>query len=460
MKGVIPRLVWVLVGILLLSACAVNPPALPEPSVQHHTKPWQIPDTDALAQAVVADVGNSEMKLYIAEVLDHNPDLKNLQATARALEFGTDASRGARLPQLDLAVSKEHGKDTLTGDITQQASAGLNMNWSLDFWGRLADEAEASTLIHQRAELDWQHARRLLVAQAADAWLSYQRGEDTEQISRRQDQAYGKLLKHYRESYQQGLSPYEFLLAAQKEQQLSQQRSLDIQLENQQTLHQLNTLRGRLPNDALLVDRRDIPSELLIPISTIPATALAQRPDIQAAYVEVLALTHSTHAAQKALLPHIELTGSTLKSDRTLAKAFSGDLIWQLVGGLTQPLFNGGQLKARAKQRSEETLAAWWSYQQTVMTALQEVENLLAGQHHLSQRLKIQQAYMHTLDAGISMSEERFRDGDLPLSDLLNTRIQRAEAGIDMKHLQQQYLSNRIHLAVALALPLNILTEY
>lgn len=459
MKGVLLNRLFVPLSCLLLSACAVTPLALPEPAIQHDTSPWQIPDIDALALAVVDGVGNSGMRHYITEVLDNNPDLKSLQATARALKFGTDSSRGARLPQLDLTVSKEHGKDATTGDITQQTGAGLNMSWSLDFWGRLADEAEASSLIYQRAELDWQHARRLLVAQAADAWLNYQSGKEIEQISRRQDQAYDKLLKHYRESYQQGLSPYEFLLAARKEQQLSQQRSLDIQFENQQTRHQLNTLRGRLPNDVLRVDSHAIPGEFLIPLSSIPATALAQRPDIQAAYVEIMVLTRSTHAAQKALLPHIELSGSTLKSGRTLDKVFSGDLVWQLVGSLTQPLFNGGQLIARAKQLSEESLATWWRYQQTVLAALQEVENLLAQQQHLSQTLKNQQAYTLTLRADLRMSEERFRDGDLPFSSLLNARIQGAEANIDMKRLQQQYLSNRIHLAIALALPLNVLED-
>jgi len=218
----------------------------------------------------------------------------------------------------------------------------------------------------------------------------------------------------------------------------------------------MNILRGHSPSDELNIHDSKVPLTLVDLPDKISSASLANRPDIQAAFAEVQAISHSARSAHKALLPQINLTGSALKSGETLKKAFHGDLIWQLVGGLTQPLFHGGQLKAIANQKSAEAEASWWQYQRIVLQALLEVEHAMVSDKSFSQRIEQNQSRLRSQELKYFSAEERFSNGDLPLSDFLHVKAEMIEAHIELREVELQYINNRLVLVKSLGLPIEI----
>ncbi|MCF6325078.1 MAG: TolC family protein [Gammaproteobacteria bacterium] len=248
--------------------------------------------------------------------------------------------------------------------------------------------------------------------------------------------------------------PYEFFLDAKNSQRQSKIRVQEVQLAKLKTRQFMNILRGRFPADELWVSDDKLFPSLDSFIAEIPATTLVNRPDIQAAFSELQAFNRLERSANKALLPQLNLSASLSKSGRTLKKALGGDLLWQLVGGLTQPLFNGGQLSAIARQKSAEAVAVWWQYQNRVLKAMLEVENALANDKLLRWQLEQKEAEVNNLEKKIGSAKERFSDGDLSLSDYLLIKIEQIEVQMALIDVEVLYFKNRIDLITALGLPI------
>jgi outer membrane protein TolC len=325
----------------------------------------------------------------------------------------------------------------------------------VDLWGKLADETAAAGYLTKRAEAEFKQTQRRLIAHAAHAWMTYWGHVYTKERLTRLHAVYTNLRDHYRETYQDGLAPYPFYLDASNNLKRSHTRLQESELKRQKLLHTMNVLRGRFPTDELQIPDDRIAPKLVAFAGEVPASVLAERPDIQTAFMELLAQEHSARAAHKALLPQINLTGSALKSAKTLSKAFSDDLVWQLVGGLTQPLFNGGQLRAHARQKSAEAEASWWQFQRVVLQAMLEVEQALATERTLRQRLTRKEQELADVARKLHSAEEQLVAGDLPVADLLQIRAEHIETQIELTETELNYIGNRLDLLMALGQPID-----
>ncbi len=447
---------------VMLSGCAmmsvppeVSPGSLPLATAPH----WKVPVNILLSKRIFEVKQHAEMQQYLRQVLNNNPDLKSIAITAKAANRGVDIARAEALPDVGLNLSGMRSKDDLTKEVANIVSVGADINWALDVWGQLSDEAAAAQHSSDQAQFDLLQAKRVLLSQSALAWVEHRGYIHNENHLTDLNMTQTQLLDHYQEAYQAGLSPYELFLDAKNSQGRSQVQLQEIQHERLKTQHLMNILRGRFPADAVVVTDDTISLKMVAFTEEIPATALVNRPDIQAAFSQVLAFGRSARAAHKALLPQINLTGSALKSGASLEKALRGDLIWELIGGITQPLFNGGQLKAVARQKSAEAEASWWQYQNTVFKAMLEVEDALVSDNMLARQLEQKHVALNNLKQKTDSAEERFSDGDLSLADYLQTQVERIETQIELTQIEVLYIKNRLALVLALGLPMEISQE-
>ena len=146
-----------------------------------------------------------------------------------------------------------------------------------------------------------------------------------------------------------------------------------------QTRHQLAVLAGRLPGDAGLptfdIDSLALPREL--PVS-VPSALVRQRPDIRASEAQLHEASAQIGVATAALYPQITLSGSVDRESFKIGRLFdTGTTGWSLLGGLVQPIFNGGALQAKKRAAVAAYDAAQAQYQSTVLNAVLNVANTL-----------------------------------------------------------------------------------
>jgi multidrug efflux system outer membrane protein len=83
-----------------------------------------------------------------------------------------------------------------------------------------------------------------------------------------------------------------------------------------------------------------------------PALGLLEaRPDVRKAETDLIAANAKIGVAKAALFPSITLTGNFGRESKDLSQLFSApSAVWSFGAGLTQPIFEGGRLRAQVDQ--------------------------------------------------------------------------------------------------------------
>jgi NodT family efflux transporter outer membrane factor (OMF) lipoprotein len=152
-----------------------------------------------------------------------------------------------------------------------------------------------------------------------------------------------------------------------------------LQKQLEQTRDLIRALVGNLPNqdvtETFELDALQLPPEL--PLS-LPAKIIEQRPDVRAAEAQLHAANAEVGVAVAAMLPQFSITGTLGGTADQIPWLFrTGGSYWTLLGGVTQPIFEGGTLLHTKRAASAALKQAAAQYQSTVLTAYQNVADTL-----------------------------------------------------------------------------------
>ncbi len=183
----------------------------------------------------------------------------------------------------------------------------------------------------------------------------------------------------------------------------------------------------------------------------LPAELVARRPDLVSAERRLAAADERLRQARRQLYPRFSLTaGGGTVSDQ-LGDLVDGDFrVWSLLANLTQPLFQGGRLRAgvdRAAAGSDELLAA---YAGLALDAFREVESALAAEQHLIERERHLAEAARQLGAARRLAEDRYRSGLGDYLLVLESQTRELVAESELLSLRRELLHNRIDLHLAL----------
>jgi NodT family efflux transporter outer membrane factor (OMF) lipoprotein len=198
--------------------------------------------------------------------------------------------------------------------------------------------------------------------------------------------------------------------------QLSQTRAdaPSTQLEIEQSIHGLSVLLGRPPEELVseLLPERPLPSTPgVVPIG-LPADLISRRPDLRRADAEITAAEARLGVARSELYPRLTLAGLVGRQSNDITHFGLGVGNFFSVGpALRLPLFTGGRIRSNIAvqdARLEETEIA---YQQTVLSALAEVENALSASAREKEREdQLRAAEGQNRDA-VSLTRELYSKG-------------------------------------------------
>jgi outer membrane protein TolC len=201
----------------------------------------------------------------------------------------------------------------------------------------------------------------------------------------------------------------------------------------------LGSATARLPRPAEL----DVPS--------VPAEALAQRPDLAVAAREVLAASSDVSQAEAARYPRIALAGSIGAARfESSAGALSGTL-WTIGPvSVSLPLFDAGARRANvvaAQARYDEALIA---YAAKLRNAVREVEEALIGLQSTAARSGDARTAAENFLASFRATESRYQSGLASLFELEDARRSAVLAQSTLIDLERERLVAWIALYRAL----------
>ena len=440
---------------LLLTACSGMTPKPAERNGQALAIPSQWQEASNSSQTALSDqfldlIDSPALTQLVQRSLAANYDLRQTALRLQEQRLLTRQTDAARKPELNLNLNSQRAKN---GSISNSQTLSLDLSWELDVWGRLADQSRAAEADLQASKLDYQAAANSLAARTIQRWIDISLRAQIIDAERQWVSSLQNTEEVITERYRNGLSGSNGLadLEAARAATARVRASLAAREQAQREAYrQLAALQG-------ITGRSELPEPEIIPEidnppPRLPAQMIAARPDLQAAYQRILSADASAAVAQKQLLPSFSLSASLSQTRPELNDLLSGSNAWSLLGRLTAPLFNAGRLKAGAEIAELRAERSYLSYQQTLLTALNEVESALGQEAALAeQQHQLQMALRHS-EASLAHYQARYRDGLNTILDLLNAKQSAFDARIQLLQTQQTRLTNRIALGLALGM--------
>ncbi len=412
------------------------------------------------------EFGDETLSKLIAEALAHNRDLQAAAARVAAAAAAARIEGAKRLPVIAASGNGSRQRRNFVGfpDFTgsgsgptifsttfNQFGVSLDVSWELDLWGRLAEAHRAARAEFSAGETELLGARLSLAAQTAKAWFAMLEANRQLQLAQSTEASYRTSLERVAERYRRGVRPAMDLRLARSE--LAGARALVAARKRQfdAAQRQLEVLLGRYPA-AEISGAAPLPTLTATEVPAgLPADLLSRRPDLVAAAQRLDASGARVRQAKASLLPRIALTSSRGRVSDALSDLTSGDFgVWALATNLTQPIFEGGRLKAGvdlAQAKEEEARAA---YVQTALRAYAEVESLLVAEQTEHARERELKRAAAEAEAAWKLANERYTSGLDDFISVLTAERNALSARSRYLSARRERLNTRVDLYLAL----------
>lgn len=217
------------------------------------------------------------------------------------------------------------------------------------------------------------------------------------------------------------------------------------------TLAALAILVGTTP-DQLQLGQTSLEQIAGPPVVTgLPAGLLARRPDVAAAEAQLVAANANVRAARAAFLPTIQLTANGgVQSQDLSTLLLPGSRIFNISAGITQPIFEGGQIAgayAQSKGRYRELLA---DYHKAVISAFGNTQDSLTQVHETAEQLLRQDRATQTARRAYDFSQRQFHAGTINILTVLATETALLSAQDTQAQVRLAHLSALVGLYQAL----------
>jgi len=411
--------------------------------------------TDTTANLVWFDLlRDPELRKLVETALRENRDVRVAIATISEFRAQYGVAKGDFFPQITLNAQGGRTKTVLgsIGSFTyNQLQATASLAWELDFWGRIrrSTEAARNDLLAQRE--NQRSVVLTLVGDVATSYLQLRQLDLALEISQRTLAANRETFRLARRRFDQGLISE--LDVRQFESEVASPAASVAQLEGQitQTENQLSVLVGRNPGG---IPRgrplTEVLGNLTVP-AYLPSSLLERRPDVRQAEAQLHAATARIGVAKGDLLPKLMVTGDYGTYSSNADDLFKKNSeIYLVLGGVSMPLFTGGKVGKRvavARARAEQSR---YSYEQTVLTALREVEDALAGVRASRNQVAAQQTQVDALRRALRLAEMRYQSGASSYLDLLDAQRSLFGAELSLTQVQGQQATAAVTLYKAL----------
>jgi outer membrane protein, multidrug efflux system len=454
--GKLARLFILLAPIsVLATGCAVHQPLVSEHPA---TMPAEYAESLEVRPAPAVDrwwavFNDKGLDALMEEAFAGNLDLNRAYARFEQLAAVGEIAGAGRKPVLNLEAAGGRGRQAApSGAVTSDNyRLSLAAGYELDLWQKIRSRTDAALLDAQASAEDINTLYLTLAAQIAD--LYFLAVEQRAQL-RLVDQiisSFTDTLSRVENRYQQGLVPA--LDVYQSRQNLAQARARRPVFEANLavTEHTLAVLAGRFPGRQTGGIITEIPQTLAeLPVG-LPSQLLQRRPDIQAAFLRLQASDERIGAAIAERFPSFSLVGSYGAASADLSNLLSStNIFWNLLVNLTQPLFDGGRRQAeieRSRAVFEENLAA---YHQTVLRAMQEVEDALVRGQATAARIASLEEGAAAATAALRLATDRYLQGLSDYLPVLTAQNSHFETESALLAARRQLIADRIQLVRAL----------
>jgi outer membrane protein, multidrug efflux system len=433
-------LAWLI--ITPLAGCAVGPDyhraAAEVPPAWQPEAPWhQASPNDAALKGDWWELFQDPiLDPLVRKALDYN---QNLQVSAARLEQARSQVTVAKsylYPEVDLQTSAARQKISAnrplfaygtpnSQTVQNNFQIGPTVSYELDLFGRIRREVEGYRAAAEQAAADFENTRLMLTTQLVSDYFTLRELDSEIDVVNRslalERDALTFITSRHDLGYATGLD-----LAQQQALVESSAAQLELlQVQRAQNEHAIATLVGTpAPGFAIApqVSAGNLPT---LPVG-LPSDLLQRRPDVASAERAMAAANARIGVARAAYFPTIQL-GPVIPNFGWQSTAVSSlfnapSQLWSLGLSATQTVFDAGRTRANVHIAEQDYTASVATYRQTVLSAMEEVENGITGLTSLDRASRQADASVESAQRAFTIANDRYKGGVAIYLDVLTAQ--------------------------------------
>ena len=415
---------------LLLAGCLVGPdyhrPPDPMPVAYKELAGWKIATpADAAPKGPWWEVFHDPLLDRLErQVVITNQTVRQAEASYRQARALVAEAQAGLFPTLGVnpsvtrnSVSSSYqalgtgSRGIATGKAITQYSIEGSAGWDIDLWGRIRRQVESQQAAAQVSAADLANATLSAQATLAADYFDLRAEDSLTQLLRDTVEAYRHALQITQNEYNAGTASRGDMLTADAQLKSTQAQLVGVGVQRAVFEHAIAVLAG-LPPAELTIPPAPLARAVPVMPPGLPSTLLERRPDIAAAERTMAEQNALIGVAVAAFYPTVNLSATFGYAALPYTAVFSAaNQVWSLGAAASEPLLEGGQRLATVRAAHAGYDASVAAYRQTVLTALEQVEDELASLRILEQQAAAEDAAVQATAEAVKVSLNEYRAG-------------------------------------------------
>ena len=363
------------------------------------------PELDHLVDRALA--GNHDLRIASA-------NLRQARALRRQSQFDLLPVAEGTASYNDTRYSRAYDPFGGTSRGIELYDAGFDATWELDFFGRVRRSVQANTAEAQAAEANRRDVMVTLISEVARNYFELVGAQSELAVVRRNADNQRETLK-ITEAILDGGRGTELDVSRARAQMNNTLANIPpLEAAISRAMHRLSVLTGQQP-EALTPELKDANTAIALPpliaISN-PETLLRRRPDIRVAERSLAAASARIGIATADLFPRVTFNGNIGLQANTFAGLGKGGAdTWAFGPSITWAALDYGHVRSRMQAAGAQSDAALAAYERTVLTALEETENVLVDYSRELARREFLRESERASETAATLARQRYENG-------------------------------------------------
>ena len=362
---------------------------------------------------IAAEAAYREARAVVAEQRANLFPTVDLTGSGTHSGGGTN-SRGAIVSGGGTVINGKNGTD--------QYRASIGATWEPDIWGAVRRGIESANASAQATAAQLAAAQLSAQGELAADYFGLRETDAEIAIDQATIVAYQRGLTIAQNRYNAGVTVRSDVYQAQTQLANTQADLVGLDQQRANFEHAIAVLVGEAPGNFTLAAATWVGTVPAVP-PIVPSTLLQRRPDIATAERKVQAANAQIGVQEAAFFPAVTLTGSYGYAAAELGHLISSpNSLWSYGASIAETLFDGGARVARVRQAKathDQTVA---QYRETVLEALQDVENQLAATRVLTQESVLRIQASTAADAAERIVINQYQSGQVSYTDVVTAQ--------------------------------------
>ena len=326
----------------------------------------------------------------------------------------------------------------------------LEASYMVDIWGSVRRNVESQSATAEASFANLENMRLSFQATLAQDYFSMHGLDAEADLLARTVKSYEDYLTLTQNRYKSGIASQADVAQAQTQLDTTRAQLIDVGVQRAAYEHAIAVLTGQPPTNFGLkpVVLKGTPPH--VPVG-VPSELLERRPDVAQAERQVAAANAQIGVEVAGYFPQVTLSAQSGLEAIEFSQLFTGpSFLWSVGPTVAQTIFDAGATHGRVQEASANYDATVANYRQTVLTAIQQVEDDLAGLRILESEAAAEDQAVKSANVSLDVSTNQYKAGIVDYLTVITAQATALNDEVQAVNIRTRRMTTSVLLVEAL----------